>query len=233
MMGATEVRARVRLQVVDARSNVVDRIVLGERFELQLFVSDLRSAAQGVFSAYTDVAYQPSTGVQVVGLPVFVDPYLHGGEGYALLPGLLDDVGSFAGFLPLGAKERLQWRLGFRAAAPGPVRFEPLAAGGARGQVVVYGDNAAAVVEFVGTSIEVVSGALINLQAERAGGDVRLRVSGPPGGSVQVQASASVDHPAWEDLGGRLTLGPDGEAFVVDAGITGRLRRYYRVKAGN
>jgi cyclophilin family peptidyl-prolyl cis-trans isomerase len=125
---------QLRLQVVDASGNPTSTVDVGDSFQLQALVLDIRDTADGVFSAYTDITFDPDL--------VRVTDVTHGesyGQGakpnflrdppdtidtVLTAPGLLDEVGSFAASIaPLGPSERLLMSVDLEATASGTFMF--------------------------------------------------------------------------------------------------------------
>src|SRR5687768_2051936 len=52
---AQPTQVEVSLEVTDENGNRIDKVEVGETFQLRVFVHDVREGAEGVFSLYTDV----------------------------------------------------------------------------------------------------------------------------------------------------------------------------------
>lgn len=125
---------RVELRVLDSSGNPVTEVIVGDSLQLQVLVEDLRSPANGVFSGYLDINFDPD-------LVTAVDinhgtSYGQGGVPNKLIdppqtindvltaPGLLDEVGSFAGSIaPLGPSQRVLLTVDFTATGSGVLDF--------------------------------------------------------------------------------------------------------------
>ena len=123
--------AMVEIEVVVAQIQVVFRlettdtdldrtpissINIGDQFLLRGFVEDVRGGdkATGVFAAYLDVVYD-SIFVSIDGDLTFGPSFGNGRSGDTSAAGLLDEVGAFDGFMPLGPGEFLLFEVPFRA----------------------------------------------------------------------------------------------------------------------
>jgi cyclophilin family peptidyl-prolyl cis-trans isomerase len=125
---------RIRLDVADLNGDLITEVDTGDRFQLLVFVQDLRADAGGVFSAYNDITVDSD-------LVTAIDinhgaSYGQGGVPNKLLtppqtvadvltePGLLDEVGSFSASLaPLGGSERELLLIEFEATGSGVIQF--------------------------------------------------------------------------------------------------------------
>ena len=113
---------RYRLEATDANGNVVSEILVGQEFDLNVYVLDLRDDAQGVFSAYLDVTYD-STLASVVGDFIYGSAYPDGHSGSTTTAGLIDEAGAIDGVSPLGADEKLLWSLPLMGDSAGTLFF--------------------------------------------------------------------------------------------------------------
>jgi hypothetical protein len=131
---------RLTLRTTDAEGNVITSIPVGGEFELRGYVQDLRTPfdQSGVFAAYQDILYDRNlvavrTRSNDLGFDISFAPvppltrefaYEQGQSGDILIPGLINEVGSFQNsFDPLGSGEFLQFRIRMRANAAGVARF--------------------------------------------------------------------------------------------------------------
>jgi len=126
---------RLTLKTTDVNGNVITSIPVGGEFELRGYVQDLRSpfAQSGVFAAYQDILYDRNlVAVRTTsGGLGFEITFAAGNQGYAqgqsgdvLIPGLINEVGSFQNSLnPLGTEELLQFSIRMRANNAGIARF--------------------------------------------------------------------------------------------------------------
>jgi VCBS repeat-containing protein len=115
---------RFRLETTDLEGNPITSVTVGQSFLLRTFVSDVRSEAVGVFSAYLDVTYDASL-VSPSGDFVFGEsfPFPDTEPGKLDEPGLIDEIGAIGGFSETGAGELLVFSLQFTADAQGAVTF--------------------------------------------------------------------------------------------------------------
>jgi VCBS repeat-containing protein len=130
-----------RLQVLNDEGQPVDRVTVGDEFELRVVMEDVRERPQGVFSAYLDVEYNASL-VSTVGDVAFGDTYNKGREATHAV-GLIDEVGAFTGQLrPVGGGEFFLFSQRFTATSAGQVLFASNPADFLPAHVVlVYGLN--------------------------------------------------------------------------------------------
>jgi hypothetical protein len=107
---------RVRLATTDTSGIPISSVNTGAEFVLSVFVEDVRDDPSGVFSIYMDVIYD-----QALATPrdpiAFGPSYSTFPDGLNKLqtPGLIDEVGSIAGFTPLGGGEFLVFSVTFTA----------------------------------------------------------------------------------------------------------------------
>ena len=115
-------QVRFDLEVVDANDNPISSANVGELFYVNVFVTDLRPAPQGVFSAYLDVFYDDASLVFVDGDLDFNDAdFPHSQRGSATL-GLVNEAGAVADLSPM-VTDALLLRIPFRAVLTGNVQF--------------------------------------------------------------------------------------------------------------
>ncbi len=108
-----DARVGIRLEVTDADGNPVTQVELGDQFFVNVYVNDLRDNAQGVFSAYIDLAFNVQ--VAKLGEIEFTSDYGSGISGAGDSSGI-NELGAFAGSIkPLGASERLLARVQLEA----------------------------------------------------------------------------------------------------------------------
>ena len=126
--GEDDAMARIRLMVTstDDSSTAITSIGLGENFVLHGLVQDLTGREDGgVFTAYTDVLYDQNL-VTANGPFTYGPNYPNGQDGTIVqAEGLLDEVGAFDGFDPLGIDELLLFSIPFTADQVGTVDFTP------------------------------------------------------------------------------------------------------------
>jgi len=82
-----------RLETTDAAGNPRAEFGVGETFYLNVFVEDLRTGGDGVFSAYLDVGYY-QTGMNTAGSLEYGNQFPNVQAGNIQTPGLLDEVGA-------------------------------------------------------------------------------------------------------------------------------------------
>ncbi len=130
---------RLRLQAVNAQGQPVSSVNVGETFFLNVYAADLRPAAQGVFSAYLDVAYD-DTALIAAGPLEFGASFPNVRAGSTATPGWLDEVGAVGAATPDGMIDPLLARVPLTAIAAGQfvVQANPADILPA-GQVTLYG----------------------------------------------------------------------------------------------
>ncbi len=80
----------------------IDTVNVGEEFQLQVFVQDIRPVPQGVFSAYMDIVYA-GAGAAVNGPIDFNNAVYPGGHsGDTTVAGIINELGGVDGTSPLG-----------------------------------------------------------------------------------------------------------------------------------
>ena len=110
-----------RLEITNSAGAPVNSLTVGDNFLLKIYVQDTRADPgqdPGVFAAYLDVAFN-STLSSVNGQIDFSDNYANGQTGSTATPGLIDELGAFDGFTPLGTDELLLVTVPMRADAAG------------------------------------------------------------------------------------------------------------------
>ena len=118
------VMAQFRVAVSDTAGKAISSVVADETFLVSIYVADLRDAAQGVFSAYLDLLFDPAR-VEPAGEIVFGDVYheRHTKRWFEH-PDILDEVGAVSKSMwPIGGGDFLVFSVPFRAESPGTVTF--------------------------------------------------------------------------------------------------------------
>jgi len=113
---------RIRLETTDASGNLLVSVPAGERFFLDVLVSDQRVVPQGVFAAYLDVTYD-DTRVSSDGPISFGDDFPNFRTGDASTSGLIDEVGAGNTEPPSDGSEHLLFRMPFMAETRGEAFF--------------------------------------------------------------------------------------------------------------
>ncbi len=122
---------RFRFQVRDLAGSPVEVVHVGDEFELQVHLRDVRPEPLGILSAYLDVEYDPRLVSHVSDSVVFGDQFGVITSGSTSAVGVLDEMGSFAnGILEIppvprlvGAQETLLLSARFRAVQVGSATF--------------------------------------------------------------------------------------------------------------
>jgi len=120
-------QARIRLEATDLAGAPITSTPLESDFQIRGYVQDLRANGLGVFSAYMDIAYDPTlSSVQgAISVSTFDPLYRTFWDGNVATPGLVNEIGSAATdvFAPPGPTERLQFVLLFHADTTGIAAF--------------------------------------------------------------------------------------------------------------
>ena len=119
----TEQLVRYTYQIINEEGLVTSTVTVGDKFDLQVVVEDLRGLPEGVFATYSDVQYT-SNAVAVAGPIVFGSAYQNGTSGDTPISGLIDEVGAFSDVNPLGAGQETLFTLSFEATEVGRVIFD-------------------------------------------------------------------------------------------------------------
>ncbi len=131
---------RIWLEAVDAEGNGIDSVQSGESFTLNIYAEDLRHNSQGVYAAYVDVLYRNRL-LRVDGDVSFAADYPNGQKAESDTPGLIDEVGAFAGLTPLGGGEHRIASVTLVADRAGLARLALAAADEIGSEVLLYGSN--------------------------------------------------------------------------------------------
>lgn len=112
-----------RIATTDLSGTAITSINVGDEFNLNVFVKDLRTQAQvGIFAAYLDVLYDSH--VETAGAFVYGPSYPNAHTGDTNTAGLLNEVGAFASTGgALGSNEFLLFSIKMRAAIAGTANF--------------------------------------------------------------------------------------------------------------
>jgi len=138
-----------RMDATDVGGNVLDFLTVDQDFNLNVYTRDVRDSARGgVFAAYMDVTYDPST-FQIAGPVKFGDLYGNGKRQDLTTTGILNDIGAFSSglpgqspFAPIGIGEHLVFSVPLKAIQAGEFAFIGSAAMTLGLDVLVFGENA-------------------------------------------------------------------------------------------
>ena len=120
---STDTSVLIRLEITNQSGTVISSIAPGGRFVVNAYVTDTSEIPrEGVFAAYMDLLY--SEIVSVNGDIEYSPQYSNTRSGSTTTPGIVDEVGAFAGFDPLGSDEALVFSVPFTANSPGTAAFE-------------------------------------------------------------------------------------------------------------
>ena len=138
-VGAAPEQVRISLETTDLSGNPISSIATGGRFQVRMYVEDVRVAPPdptrtGVFAAYSDLLYNSDL-VSTVTQPnnpfgfaiTFGPQYQNGVSASDVVPNLIDEVGAFqTGFDPLGQGKFLLAAITFDAHTAGIATFRPI-----------------------------------------------------------------------------------------------------------
>jgi uncharacterized secreted protein with C-terminal beta-propeller domain len=159
--GPSDPLVRLRLEATDAGGQVITTIEAGQTLTLSLYVDDLRDAGAGVYATYADIFY-PARLVAVQEDSIAYDEaYANGRAGDSERPGLVNELGAFAGLETLGSGERLLARVSFVALRAGTAAFVPTPADIRGHETLVYGLNEVVppdLVDWQGIEVQVLGG---------------------------------------------------------------------------
>ena len=116
------------LQVSNVAGQAISTIPVGEEFEVQVFVTDLRTDVgdNGVFSAYLNTSYDSSLAAPAVDPITHSSPYTETPAGNFSTPGVVSDAGGIANSLtPIGTATFPLETMYFQANAAGTLTFTP------------------------------------------------------------------------------------------------------------
>ncbi|MDB4864313.1 hypothetical protein OAI33_13570, partial [Pirellulaceae bacterium] len=137
-------KVEMRLQATDLQGQPLEAAFLNQAFNLQGYVTDLRTDAKGVFTSYMDVEFDKSL-TQAIGSIVHAADYQNFKSGTIDVSGsvgLIDEVGGMAGLSEMGAGERLVFTVPMRATGAGTIVFDGNHADVKPAhQVLIYGEN--------------------------------------------------------------------------------------------
>jgi hypothetical protein len=152
---------RITLQTADADGRPISSLAVGQPFFVEVLVEDVRELPQGVFSTYLDLQYDAAL-AETQGEIVAGAEYPNGFSGDASAPGLVDEVGAFAGIKPLGGGTHVLVRIPMVATAPGQLTVATDPADDLPAHAVgIYGSDdevPAVAIEYGQLAVEVTSG---------------------------------------------------------------------------
>lgn len=134
-------KAEFLLRLIDSSGAELTGLATGQDFFLQVFGADLRTPGRGMFAGYLDIEWDSAKAL-VTGPIQFAAPYA-GQQSGTGTPGLLDDVGAFAGTSETGSGFKEIFRVPMRATAGGNLIFsgDPADVFPAH-ETLLYGDTA-------------------------------------------------------------------------------------------
>jgi hypothetical protein len=120
MANAADVR--FSLETSDMSENPISSVVVGQRYILNGYVEDIRPNPEGVFAAFMDVGYDSA--LTSITDPIRFGPAFANGTSIDLsVPGILNEIGAFDGFEPLGPGKYRLFTVPLVADAAGIVNF--------------------------------------------------------------------------------------------------------------
>ena len=122
--------AAIRLKVTDIDGNVLPQVTVGQKFNLELWVDDLRGEISGsILAAYADIVYSAAR-ASLLAPASFSSDFPLDRSLSTIVAGLLDEFGA-ATTAELGSAERRLASISFVATSEGLLGFTANAAGGA------------------------------------------------------------------------------------------------------
>ena len=116
---------KIDLTLTDSTNNLLTELAVGDDFNLNVYVQDVRGAdAAGVFAAYLDINYSSTLAVPT-GSIEFGDQFPNGQRGDLSMLGLIDEAGAFANTFsnPNPTAAQLLFTLPLKAIAVGNLEF--------------------------------------------------------------------------------------------------------------
>lgn len=107
-----------RILITDTNGTALTSLLPNQSFQIRVLTRDIRSAPQGVFSAYLDVLY-PSSLATVDGAITYGSQYPNVKAGTTSTAGLIDEAGAVAGFTSGDGSELLLLTIPMKATAAG------------------------------------------------------------------------------------------------------------------
>ncbi|MDA1179216.1 MAG: S8 family serine peptidase, partial [Planctomycetota bacterium] len=161
VVAATQVKTvSFRLETTTNAGIPITSITVGSTFQLRGYVRDLRTAPEGVFAAFLDVAYDTQL-VNATGTINHGTQYTTGTAGSLATDGVIDEVGGINKDGTGNGNEFLLFVTNFTADAAGSLRFTPdMADSRPVHDVLLFGTSTRVPIEqidFRDTSIEIVS----------------------------------------------------------------------------
>lgn len=135
---------KFELRVVNQQGAAVTQLDVGQTFNLQIWVQDIRASdALGVFSAYLDVTYDASLFETVGTTPISHGTvYTNTKSGSVAVAGLVDEVGGVSNSTAnLDGEARLLAQVAMRTKAAGEANFSANQADGVGKEFLLYGIN--------------------------------------------------------------------------------------------
>lgn len=133
----------IELDLTDLNGNVITSASVGQSFKVQVYVNDLREAAQGVFSAFLDLIYN-STLIELDGTNPITrgTVYTNTATGDTTTAGLVNELGGVSNTTaPLGGGRKLLAEVRLKTKAVGTATFTAENADGTGAEFLVYGSN--------------------------------------------------------------------------------------------
>jgi uncharacterized delta-60 repeat protein len=154
----SDLQAAVRVTVTDLEGKPVTEATAGQQLKLNVFVSDERQDAAGVFAAYVDLTM---TGVQVTtSEPVEYGEHFQNGRSGNVHGEIIDEVGAFGGLELPNSSELLLFSVVVRVDTPGQMAIRTEAADELPGhRMLLYGqpDDEQARVNYGSVTIPVIA----------------------------------------------------------------------------
>lgn len=130
---------RLDLAAVSSQGALVESVAVGERFDLRVFVHDLREPDLGAFSVFTDIVFDAER-VSLTGAVIYNASFPLGHTDFDIRLGHLDEFGGIAG-LTSPSEDTLLLTIPFEALSAGNANFTLTPASLVHHQVTVFGKD--------------------------------------------------------------------------------------------
>ncbi|MCY2992913.1 MAG: tandem-95 repeat protein [Planctomycetota bacterium] len=240
-IAVVQATVKLRLQPTDLSGNPITHVSLGSQFLLRVFAQDVRgSSSGGVFSAYLNVAFDPTLASpvgQTLNDITFTDPYSNG-KAATFMSGAINEVGAFAGTTALGEADKLMFSITMNPVKAGTINFTGSPATAVGHEVLVYGANAAVssnLLNFVTGTLTIDSGIIanndtFNFDEDSSGNSLTVLTNdvNNQGGTLTITAVGPVDH------GGTVTIAQGSQQLLYTpaANFSGQEQFTYTIGNG-
>ncbi len=116
-----------RMEITDRSGTPVSSILVGDEFDVRVYVADVAAEPHGVFAAFIDLLYDQQY-VAIDGAMTYGAEYPNSRTGDLTTPGVADEIGAVAGTVELGGGEYFLLSVPMQAIRAGTVAFQSDAA---------------------------------------------------------------------------------------------------------